>query len=253
MGSDSYNKALQSWLNEQTGGLLKDQASGLAFTPETVMALATTIYYRAKWSEEFSKSQTSEDTFHADSGDITCEFMHRSDTGTYYWGEKFGAVNLSLRESGAMKLLLPDEGVTPEALLQDEEAMNFLLGGEDWENSKFLIVNLAVPKFDVSSDLNLNAGLQALGVTDVFGDDTADFSPVIENADGVFLSRAEHAARVAIDEEGVTAAAYTVMMEAGAAMPPDEKIDFTLDRPFVFAITSQDGLPLFIGVVNTPN
>ena len=253
MGSDSYNKALQNWLNEQTGGLLKDQASGLEFTPETVMALATTIYYRAKWSEEFSKSQTSEDTFHADSGDITCEFMHRSDTGTYYWGEKFGAVNLSLRESGAMKLLLPDEGVTPEALLQDEEAMNFLLGGGEWENSKFLIVNLSVPKFDVSSDLNLNKSLQALGVTDVFDSDAADFSPVIENADGVFLSRAEHAARVAIDEEGVTAAAYTVMMEAGAAMPPDEKIDFTLDRPFVFAITSQDGLPLFIGVVNMPN
>ena len=75
----------------------------------------------------------------------------------------------------------------------------------------------------------------------------------IENADGVFLSSAKHAARVAIDEEGVTAAAYTVMMEAGAAEPPDEEIDFTLDRPFVFAITSQDGLPLFIGVVNTPN
>lgn len=253
MGSDSYNKALQSWLNEQTGGLLKDQASGLEFTPETVMALATTIYYRAKWSEEFSKSQTSEDTFHADSGDITCEFMHRSDTGTYYWGEKFGAVNLPLRESGCMKLLLPDEGVTPEALLQDEEAMNFLLGGGEWENSKFLIVNLSVPKFDVSSDLNLNKSLQALGVTDVFSDDTADFSPMIENADGVFLSKAEHAARVVIDEEGVTAAAYTVMMEAGAAEPPDKEIDFTLDRPFVFAITSQDGLPLFIGVVNTPN
>ena len=127
------------------------------------------------------------------------------------------------------------------------------IGGEDWENSKLLIVNLAVPKFDVSSDLNLNAGLQALGVTDVFSDDTADFSPMIENADGVFLSSAKHAARVAIDEEGVTAAAYTVMMEAGAAEPPDEEIDFTLDRPFVFAITSQDGLPLFIGVVNTPN
>ena len=253
MGSDSYNKALQSWLNEQTGGLLKDQASGLEFTPETVMALATTIYYRAKWSQEFSKSQTSEDVFYAESGDITCDFMHSSGTGTYYWGEKFGAVNLPLRESGAMKLLLPDEGVTPEALLQDEEAMNFLLGGEDWENSKFLIVNLAVPKFDVSSDLNLNKSLQALGVTDVFDSDAADFSPVIENADGVFLSKAEHAARVAIDEEGVTAAAYTVMMEAGAAEPPDEEIDFTLDRPFVFAITSQDGLPLFIGVVNTPN
>lgn len=101
--------------------------------------------------------------------------------------------------------------------------MNFLLGGGEWENSKFLIVNLSVPKFDVSSDLNLNKSLQALGVTDVFDSDAADFSPVIENADGVFLSRAEHAARVAIDEEGVTAAAYTVMMEAARRSLPTRR------------------------------
>lgn len=252
MGSDAYNKALQDWLNEQTGGLLKEQASGLRFDPETVLALATTIYYRAKWSNEFSKSRTSEGMFHAPSGDLTCDFMHSSGTGTYYWGERFGAVNLSLRESGCMKLLLPDEGVSPEELLKDAEAMNFLLGSEAWENSKFLIVNLSVPKFDVSSDLDLNSSLQALGVRDVFEADTADFSPVIEHADGVFLSKAKHAARVAIDEEGVTAAAYTVMMEAGAAEPPDEEIDFTLDRPFVFAITARSGLPLFVGIVNTP-
>ena len=151
-----------------------------------------------------------------------------------------------------MKLLLPDEGVSPEGLLQDEEAMDFLLGSGDWENSKFLIVNLALPKFDVSSDLDLNESLQALGVTDVFSPADADFSSAIQDADGVYLSRADHAARVAIDEEGVTAAAYTVMMEAGAAEPPDEEIDFTLDRPFVFAITARSGLPLFVGIVNIP-
>ena len=95
-----------------------------------------------------------------------------------------------------MKLLLPDEGVSPEDLLQDEEAMDFLLGSGDWENSKFLIVNLALPKFDVSSDLDLNESLQALGVTDVFSPAAADFSPAIQDADGVYLSRADHAARV---------------------------------------------------------
>ena len=252
MGSDDYNKVLQSWLNEQTGGLLQEQASGVSFDPDTILAQATTIYYRAKWSEEFSKSQTSEGTFHAAAGDLTCDFMHRSGSDTYYWGEQFGAIELPLRESGCMKLLLPDEGVSPEDLLQDEEAMNFLLGSGDWENSKFLIVNLALPKFDVSSDLDLNESLQALGVTDVFSPADADFSSAIQDADGVYLSRADHAARVAIDEEGVTAAAYTVMMEAGAAEPPDEEIDFTLDRPFVFAITARSGLPLFVGIVNIP-
>lgn len=35
--------------------------------------------------------------------------------------------------------------------------------------------------------------------------------------------------------------------------PPDESVDFTLDRPFLFAITGDMDLPLFVGVVNQPN
>ena len=80
----------------------------------------------------------------------------------------------------------------------------------------------------------------------------ADFSPMTSEVAEIFLSKADHAARVAIDEEGVTAAAYTVMMMAGAAAPPEEEMDFVLDRPFLFAITGYDGLPLFVGVVNQP-
>ena len=35
---------------------------------------------------------------------------------------------------------------------------------------------------------------------------------------------------------------------AGAAMPPEEIIDFILDRPFIFAI--DQGVPLFVGTIN---
>lgn len=58
--------------------------------------------------------------------------------------------------------------------------------------------------------------------------------------------------RVMIDEEGCTAVAYTVMAAVGAGMPPDEEIDFTLDRPFLFVITGDGELPLFVGIVNQP-
>lgn len=109
-----------------------------------------------------------------------------------------------------------------------------------------------VPKFDVVSDLDLRDGLNALGITGVFDATVADFSPMTSKVAEIFLSKADHAARVAIDEEGVTAAAYTVMMMAGAAAPPEEEMDFVLDRPFLFAITGADGLPLFVGVVNRP-
>ena len=253
MGSEEFNKALQAWLNQQTGGLLKEQASGIEMDEDTIMALATTINFHAKWHNEFSENRTEEGIFHTAAGDITCDYMHQGGTRTYYWGEQFSAVSQSLENSGEMWFILPDEGVSVDDLLQDEQAMSFIVTNKyEWVDSKFLIVNLAVPKFDVVSDLDLISGLKALGVSDVFDSEVSDFSPMTEDTDEVFLSQVKHAARVMIDEEGCTAVAYTVMPATGSAAPPDEEIDFTLDRPFIFVITGTDGLPLFVGVVNQP-
>ena len=256
MGSDQLNEALQGWLNEQTGGLLKKQASNVKLRPNTVMALATTLYYRAKWHDEFSSLNTKEETFHTASAGVTCDFMHKDKTSsTFYKGEKFSAVSESLSQSGSMWFLLPDKGVTVEELLKDDQAMAFLTSRDRNElvEHKDCLVNLSVPKFDASSQFDLCDGLKALGVTDVFDGDISDFSPMTRDPYPIYLSTADHAGRVKIDEKGVTAAAYTVMsMDAGAAMPPDEIIDFILDRPFLFAVTGNDELPLFVGVVKQP-
>ena len=252
MGSEEFNKALQNWLNEQTGGLLEDQASGVNLDADTILALATTVYFRAKWSGEFMEGNTSPDVFHASEKDITCDFMHQTDSQEYYWGDKFSATAKQFEGGGSMWLILPDEGITADELLKDEETMAFLLSNGDWENSKHLTVNLSVPKFDAASNLNLISSLQELGVTDVFDGNVSDFSPMTKDMDGIFVSKAEHAARVMIDEEGCTAAAYTVMAVCGAAMPPEEEVDFVVNRPFLFAITGNDGLPLFAGVVELP-
>lgn len=255
MGSAEFDKALQSWLNEQTGGLLNDQVSKVEMPPETILALASTICFRAKWSDEFHEGNTKEGRFSvldADGATVPCDFMHRSDSRNYYWGDSFSAVSLPLRNSGQMWFLLPDGDVSVDALLADEEAMNFLRANGQWENSKFLTVNLSLPKFDVSSQLDLIPGLKAMGVQDVFDFETADFTPLIENDVEIAVTQAQHGARVRIDEEGCQAAAYTAMIAPGAAPPPEEEVDFVLDRPFLFAITSREGLPLFLGVVNRP-
>ena len=255
MGSDEYNKALQGWINEQTGGLLKEQASGIEMRPDTVLALASTIHFRAKWESEFSKSNTEKGVFNLLDGNnetIECDFMYKSGTQNYYWADRFSAVGLRLEGSGRMWFLLPDEGVDLDELLTDAQTMDFLHKGDAWDKSKFLIVNMSVPKFDVASNIDLITGLQELGVTDVFDSKRSDFSPMTADVDEIYLSQAEHAARVTIDEEGVTAAAYTVMLKCGAAMPPDEEVDFVLNRPFLFAITGANGQLLFVGVVNQP-
>ncbi|MCD8340618.1 MAG: hypothetical protein LUC87_00495 [Clostridiales bacterium] len=251
MGSDEVNQALQSWLNEQTGGLLEEQASGVELSEYTIMALATTIYYKAAWMDEFWEDNNTEDTFHAPNGDLTCTFMNQSMETNYYRGDQFGAVYRSLMNSGGMWLILPDEGVEVSSLLTDSQVMEMIEAEWEWEGCDYCQVNLSLPKFDVSADLNLQDGLEALGVTDVFDADVADFSPLSDVA--AVLSTATHAARVIVDEEGVEAAAYTVFTADAAELEaPLEEIDFVLDRPFLFVITGDTDTILFVGVVNQP-
>lgn len=252
MGSDAFNQALQDWLNTQTGGLLEEQAGQVALSPDTVLALATTVYFQAKWSGGFSENNTKAGVFHAASGDVTADFMHQGGTDTFFWADQFGAVAQDLEGSGKMWFILPDEGVLPEDLLNDDTVMHLIENPYDWENQKRLIINKALPKFDVTSQMDLCTGLKELGITDVFDPAVSDFSPTTEDTDALYLSGAQHDTRVAIDEEGVTAIAYTAMMVCGAAEPPEDEMDFVLDRPFLFVITSSDALPLFVGIVNQP-
>ena len=168
---------------------------------------------------------------------------------TYYWGDTFGAVSLSLKNGSRMWFILPDEGRTTADVLSDGQYMQ-MLQQQNWENDKYMMVNLSVPKFDVSSTMDLKDGLQQLGVTDVFTLGAADFSEITGDVP-LFLSAASQSVRVQIDEEGVKAAAYIELPACGSAAPPDEIIDFVLDRPFLFAIT-KGSLPLFVGTVNRP-
>ena len=253
MGSDAYNNILRDWINEHTGNLLTEQAGKLELNADTVLALVSTLYYSASWHDKFSSAATTQDVFHAPNGDVSTDFLHSSDSNTVYYGDGFSAIGLSLENSGRMWLLKPDEGVDAAELLQNEDTLGFLLANGEWSQTQRAIVNLSLPKFDVSSDLDILDTLAQLGMTDVLDGIKSDFTPLTAANDSLALTQAKHAARVKIDEDGCEAAAYTILgVEATAMMGPEDEIDFTLDKPFVFAITGIDGLPLFVGLVNQP-
>lgn len=253
-GSEEYDKLLQGWLNEQTDGMLENYVSDIKLNPQTVIALASTVDYAGKWNYKFNKDNTESGTFHSPNGDITCDFMNKISDMNYYWSDKYAALSLELENNGSMRLILPDEGITPEDLLNDKKTMDFLMAKQVWQkfDNKYVEVTLSVPKFDVSSSAELSEQLKSLGITDAFDAGISDFSPLTDGtSDGITISEVTHAARVEIDEEGCRASALTVMSEDGAAMP-DGHADFILDRPFIFEIMSETGLPLFVGIVNNP-
>lgn len=250
LGSNKTNNAIAAWINNNTGKFLKDSAKNIELSSETILALYSTLYFQAKWSDEFSKSRNTEGVFHMPEGDTQAVYMNKKlKQMDYYWGENFGAVNLWLKNGCCMWFILPDEGMTVNDVLADGTYMEMLMS-DQWENSKYMKVNLSVPKFDVSSTMDLSTGFKNMGATNVFEENVAEFTQLTADSP-IYLTGANQSVRVEIDEEGVKAAVYIELPGAGSAAPPDEIIDFVLDRPFLFVITNGK-LPLFAGCVNNP-
>lgn len=250
LGSSKTNKDIAAWINNNTGKFLKESTKNISLSPETIMALYSTLYFQAKWSDEFSASKNTDGVFHMPDGDTKAVYMNKKlKQMNYYWGETFSAVNLWLKNGSCMWFILPDEGMTVNDVLNDGSYMEMVLSGK-WENSKYMKVNLSVPKFDVSSTMDLSDGLKNMGVTNVFYENVTEFTK-LTGGSPVYLTGANQSVRVQIDEEGVKAASYIEIPGAGSAAPPDEIVDFILDRPFLFVITS-DNIPLFAGCVNNP-
>jgi len=252
MGDPLYDQTLQQWLNEQTGGLLSEQAGNATLSPDTVMAMASTVYYNAQWNNEFSEDATTVQDFHkADGTAVQTEFMNKMKLGRrLYTGDGFSAVSLSVAGSDTMWLILPDEGVTPEQIAQGDALYDFLFDMK--KTGKGYFVNLSVPKFDVTTQTDLISGLQKLGITDAFSEDKADFTPLHGDEVSSYVGRADNAVRVSINEKGVSAASFVMTANPGTgAFMGTEEIDFVLDRPFLFVI-ERNTLPLFCGIVNQP-
>ncbi len=179
--------------------------------------------------------------------------MHGSWVDEIFWGESFAGVSLRFSSNRRILFLLPEEGKSPEQLLEDGTFPDFLLSDfrnrPEWEQ---VTLEISLPKFDADASLDLLSVLRDLGVTDILEMGKADFTPLLGAAPAA-LTKAEHACRVKVDEEGCEAAAYTVMSMGGGAPPePPRTVRFILDRPFFFAILGMDDLPLFMGIVNDP-
>lgn len=252
LGTEEMDKQLTTWLNTQTGGLLTEYTQNIQLDPSTAFCLASTAFFRADWTDTFHKASTYPEVFHAEGQDITTDFMHTTFFEyDYYEGNDFSAVSLGLSGEHQMWLFLPEEGSSPSALLESGTYYDLLSSPETWQQQRKVTLNLSMPKFDVGNQQDLFSGLQTMGITDVFDTKTADFSPLSD--DTLYLSSATHAARVAVDEDGVIAAAYTLLVLDGEGMPKQlENVDLNLNRPFLFVITGSDNLPLFAGTVNRP-
>ena len=115
-------------------------------------------------------------------------------------------------------------------------------------------VDVALPKFKITSEFGLAETLRAMGMEDAFDPRKADFSGMDGKLHWLYISAVLHKAYVDVYEKGTEAAAATgvTMVAAGIPMAPNKQ--FRADHPFIFLIRdSTTGSILFLGRVTRPS
>jgi len=244
--------AINELIARQTAGKITNLLGRDAVTAATRLVLANAVYLKARWAFPFTATANRDAPFHPGDGaePITGAMMHRAASLPYVRGDGYQAVLLPYEDLPlAMAIVLPDGPLAGLAsqLGGDRSGLGPLLAGADRQR-----VAVALPKFRQRTSAQLIPVLRQLGVQDAFTG-AADFTGITA-AERLVIDAVVHQAYIDVDEQGTEAAAATATgMRAMALRREPEPIPFTVDRPFLFAITdTATGLPLFLGQVTRP-
>jgi serpin B len=230
--------AINNWISDQTEGRIKNLIPQGALDTLTRLVLTNAIYFNAAWAAPFDKSQTQDGPFHLQSGgQVTVPMMKQTKSFGYAEGQNYQAVELPYdgREL-SMVILLPKPG-------QFDAFEGALDAGQ---------ASAILPRFKVESEFNLAATLAAMGMPSAFSSE-ADFSGM-DGGKNLFISDVVHKAFVTVDEDGTEAAAATAVIMGLTSVMPEQPVEMTVDRPFVFFIRDiQTGTILFVGRIVNPS
>ena len=207
---------------------------------ETLLVLVNALYLKAAWMDPFRDTSTSDADFHLTDGSVVQVPTMIGHVGAQVGvGDGWRSARLPyVGNTLAMTIVLPDPG-----RLADVEA---LVAERDWsevlDTPSHERLELHLPRFTVRAGARLREVLVALGMPTAFTDD-ADFSGLTVD-EPLKISEVLHEAFVAVDEQGTEAAAATAVVMQRAGAMPQPPVSFVVDRPFLFAIHTTDGLPV---------
>ena len=243
---DSTKTAINDWVSKQTDKMIPEILDEI---PDgAVMYLVSALAFDAKWERPFKSYEVWEGTFTARGGqEQTGDFLHGA-VGQYLHDEHAeGFLKAYAGGKYAFAALLPDEATSIENYVNQltGERLHAILASPIDES-----VEIALPKFRAEFSAELSENLKALGMTDAFDGEKADFTALGTSDEGnIYISRVLHKTFIQVDEEGTKAGAATAVEAAaeGAALYPHSVI---LNRPFVYMIVDlETKLPIFLGAL----
>ncbi|KAM6298922.1 ovalbumin-like [Aegotheles albertisi] len=232
--ADQARQLINSWVESQTSGMIKNILQPSSVDPQTVMVLVNAISFKGMWEKAFKVEDTlMTATFRMteqESKPVQMMYQVGSFKMAVMAPEKMKILELPYA-SGQMSMLimLPDDvsGLQQiEAAMTPEKLM-------EWTSSSAMEerkMKVYIPRMKMEEKYNLTSVLMALGITDLFSS-SANLSG-ISSAESLKMSGAVHEALVEIDEAG-----KEVVGSSGAGMDVTSvSEEFRADHPFLYSV-----------------
>ena len=239
-------KDINKWTSDNTDGMIQELLDKIP--DEAVMYLVNAIAFDSEWERAYTEKQVWKETFYSYNGDeCAVDFMHGNESVYIEDDLATGFIKYYKDKKYAFAALVPNEGVSISDYIDSMEAGDLysVLRSGQTKN-----LSVSIPKFEYEYSADMKEILKALGMTDAFDGERADFSGIgIGDGTGVFINRVLHKTYISVNEQGSRAGAASSVEET-LGSPPEIK-NIKLDRPFIFAIVeTNNSIPVFIGAVN---
>jgi serine protease inhibitor len=256
-GSSSTLKEINNWCSDKTNGKISNALSEL--DANTAALFINALYFKGTWANEFSEASTSKGKFTSYDGTVAdVDMMHASMETVAAKVGSFTALEMPYgNEAYSMIVMLPDQGTTPDKAFSSLSSEQWLSianpsrsnGYESWKRYE---CNVSMPKFKLEYSNDAFVGiLEGMGIKDAFDKDKASFPDICNYP--LYISKIVHKTYLDVDEHGSEAAAITIEeFNVTSIGPSEDRLDFTVDRPFIVMIRENTtGTVLFLGRVNS--
>uniref|UniRef100_A0A3Q2PPX3 Leukocyte elastase inhibitor n=1 Tax=Fundulus heteroclitus TaxID=8078 RepID=A0A3Q2PPX3_FUNHE len=228
---------INSWVEEQTQGRIKDMVAKGTVNEMTRMVLVNAIYFKGTWDKAFPRCSTYGAEFRLNKNETKPVAMMQ-----HIWSYPFASVpevNCEILEKPykgkefSMLIILPKEIEDDTTGLEKLEKNLTYEKFMEWthpDKMKISGLEVMLPRFKLEEAYDLKEVLSSMGMKDAFDETKCDFSG--ETCKDLFLSEVSHKAFVQVNEEGTEAAACTRPYAQNLCSTPS----FIADHPFLFFI-----------------
>jgi serpin B len=251
---DTERVRINDWVSAETKNKINDLLPDGSLDDRTRMVLVNAMHLKLPWETPFDKNATKAGDFaKSDGTKVQADFMFQTQDLGYFEDDTAQIASIPL-VGHELSLVV----ALPKGTLDSyETGLTSTRWSSAWQGRQTTRVALQLPKFSFTSDsIKLKDVFESLGMVEAFDQNVADFYGMCRKPafdERLFIDQIMHKAMMAVDENGVEAAAATAVIMAGETAIPADPVPMVVTKPFVVAIVDEPtGALLFLGHIDDP-